>query len=84
MILRACFKGDQNWILLSLTGECRDCEAGKYCEDPGLSAVQGDCDPGFLCYNAANTSQPTDGVTGESCPKGMYCDGGLSVGKTEL
>ncbi|CAG2223568.1 unnamed protein product [Mytilus edulis] len=61
------------------TGLIQESEC-KYCEDPGLSAVQGDCDPGFLCYNAANTSQPTDGVTGESCPKGMYCDGGLSVG----
>lgn len=64
-----------------ILGECRVCSAGKYCEDPGLSSVQGDCDPGYLCINGANSSKPTDGITGSLCPMGQYCDGGLSVGK---
>ena len=67
-------------ILFTFLAECTPCELGKYCEDPGLTAVQGDCDPGYLCIRGANTSKPEDGVTGKPCPQGQYCDGGLSVG----
>ena len=49
-----------------------------------------DCDQGFYCSGAANTSAPTDGVTGDVCPSGTYCPVGTDYpkdcpdGKTSL
>ena len=45
---------------------------------PDFSLLPGDCDPGFYCDSGANTSQPTDGVTGNICPAGTYCPMGTS------
>ena len=68
------------YMLTGLTNmtSCPLCDAGKYCDAPGLLSPRGECDPGFLCYSGATTSGPTDGTTGEICPAGGYCVAGKS------
>ena len=56
--------------------DCPACDCGMYCDSPGLTAPRGQCDPGFLCYGGAYTSGPTDGVTGDFCTAGGYCEAG--------
>lgn len=34
------------------------------------------CDAGYVCTSGANSSRPTDGVTGYICPPGSYCPQG--------
>ena len=53
--------------------DCTNCTKGRFCDAPGLPGPRGPCDPGYLCYGGAYTSTPTDGVTGEICPRGGYC-----------
>lgn len=55
--------------------ECTDCPAGKFCWKQGLtSASQSeDCAERYYCRGGSSTPRPTDGVTGEVCPKGSYC-----------
>jgi len=55
------------------------CVAGFYCGSAGLTYPTGDCDAGFYCTLSANTSTPTDGVTGDICPAGFYCEIGSGV-----
>lgn len=62
-----------NDIGLSRVEECWPCPPGQFCDSPGLVTPRGPCDPGFVCYGSANTSTPTDQVTGEVCPAGGYC-----------
>nr|XP_006821767.1 PREDICTED: uncharacterized protein LOC100369099 [Saccoglossus kowalevskii] len=59
--------------------DCIDCTGGKYCDTQGQTNVTGDCDPGFYCTSRANTSSPLDGVTGDECPAGSYCELGSSA-----
>ena len=56
--------------------DCVSCTQGKYCGSEGLSAVSGDCDPGYYCIGGAADSNPTDGTTGNVCPAGSYCPAG--------
>ncbi len=58
--------------------QCVPCPPGQYCDSPGLTSPRGSCDPGFVCFLGANTSTPSDGVTGEICPAGGYCPLGSS------
>lgn len=58
--------------------DCLDCDAGKYCDVPGLSAPAGDCAPGYYCIGKATIANPTDGTTGDICPAGTYCVAGSS------
>lgn len=39
----------------------------------------GDCSAGYYCTAQANTSTPTDGVTGDVCPVGHYCPTGSTA-----
>ena len=59
--------------------ECDACPPGGFCDSPGLTSRRGPCDSGFVCYLGANTSTPTDGVTGEPCPAGGFCTLGSSA-----
>ena len=59
---------------------CTSCPEGDYCGDEGLLEPTGDCSPGYFCVINASISQPTDGVTGNVCPKGKYCPEGVSFG----
>lgn len=61
--------------------KCPLCDKGWYCDAPGLLQPRAPCDPGFLCYEGAKESGPTDGVTGEVCPAGGYCTLGSYVAK---
>ena len=45
----------------------------RYCDAPGLPTPRDLCDAGYVCYGGAYTSTPTDGVTGEVCPRGGFC-----------
>ena len=59
--------------MLKSAEECTACDPGYYCDAPGLTFPRGQCDPGYICKGGAVTSSPTDGVTGELCPRGGYC-----------
>ena len=50
-------KLDSNWLSNIIVS------AGKYCEGSGLSAVTGDCDPGWYCTGGAYTSRPVSTST---------------------
>ena len=50
-----------------------ECDPGKFCAMEGLSTPQGPCYPGYYCIRGANTSTPTDDITGNVCPPGSYC-----------
>ena len=42
----------------------------------GLTAPTGLCDAGYVCVSGANSSRPTDMVTGYECLAGYYCPEG--------
>lgn len=55
------------------------CPPGRYCERSGLSDRDLStrlCTPGYYCKYGAETSQPTDGISGMVCPSGNYCPAG--------
>ena len=64
---------------LATASQCTDCLSGHYCQEPGRSNVGPLCSAGFYCIGRANSSTPTDGVTGDRCPAGHYCVEGVSV-----
>lgn len=76
---------------LAAATDCTPCTDGKYCSLPGLSAVEGDCDPGFVCKRdpasavGSWTPRPNGGeITEEAdigyrCPVGGYCPAGSAV-----
>ena len=55
------------------------CTAGKYCQGYALAAVSGDCLDGYWCAGQASVPNPTDGTTGNVCPKGHYCPSGIDA-----
>lgn len=52
---------------------CTVCEGGVYCSSQGLTAPTANCSANYYCIAGATQSSPTDGVTGNVCPKGHYC-----------
>ena len=56
--------------------ECLDCEPGQFCGHFGHTNTTGPCSSGYYCTRGANTSTPTDGLTGDICPAGFYCEEG--------
>lgn len=50
-----------------------------YCDQKGLQAVTGPCDPGYQCLGGAIYAKPNDYMTGMPCNKGSYCSGGRSI-----
>ena len=64
--------------VLEAIDECTACDPGYYCDSPGLLIPRAQCDAGYVCYSAAVESGPTDGVTGERCPAGYYCEVGIT------
>ncbi|XP_041098352.1 SCO-spondin [Polyodon spathula] len=55
---------------------CWLCPPGHYCHGTGLAQPSALCAPGFYCSGGAETSMPVDGVSGDRCPKGLYCPKG--------
>ena len=68
-----------SYLVAEDSTDCPPCDCGLYCDSPGLTAPRGQCDPGFLCYGGAYTSGPTDGVTGDYCTAGGYCEAGKQI-----
>lgn len=46
----------------------------------GNTEPSGPCSPGYFCTSGAYNSTPTDGVTGNICPAGKYCESGSITG----
>ena len=67
------------YVELKEKSECAKCDKGKYCDSLGMIAPRGDCDPGYICYEGSQESNPNDGVNGIICPKGGYCPAGKKV-----
>ncbi|XP_077985306.1 uncharacterized protein LOC144439946 [Glandiceps talaboti] len=59
--------------------DCIDCSGGYYCELKGQTNVTAMCSEGYYCVSGANTSTPLDGITGDECPPGSYCEEGSSL-----
>ena len=59
--------------------ECLPCPGGQYCGGAGLPAPTGPCDAGFFCRSRASVSAPTDGITGDVCPRGGFCPQGSAI-----
>ena len=53
-----------------------ECDGGKYCSGYFLSNYTNNCTAGYYCIGKASSATPTDGVTGNICPKGYYCPSG--------
>lgn len=63
--------------------ECVDCDAGKACEEKGMSTASSDlpdCAAGFYCASGSPTRYPYTDVDGDygPCPIGYYCAEGTS------
>ncbi|CBY12491.1 unnamed protein product [Oikopleura dioica] len=56
--------------------ECVPCDEGKYCPTRGMSSPGSNCTAGYYCSGGSKTENPIDGVTGNICPKGSYCESG--------
>ncbi|KAL2085398.1 hypothetical protein ACEWY4_018718 [Coilia grayii] len=52
---------------------CSICDAGQFCQSPGLSAPEGPCAPGFYCTGGSNTATPVNSASGDMCPAGYVC-----------
>ncbi|KAI8480901.1 hypothetical protein Bbelb_413740, partial [Branchiostoma belcheri] len=52
---------------------CVDCTPGYYCQEGGQPNVTGECLPGYYCIRGASVQNPSDGTTGDICPRGFYC-----------
>ena len=52
--------------------QCRNCTAGRYCQD---GEIKGQCDAGYHCYSGAKAANDSDLV----CPLNHYCEAGTSV-----
>ena len=55
------------------------CTGGSYCDRTGLDTPTFECKEGYYCTLGASQANPTDGVTGNVCPKGNYCPRGSTV-----
>ena len=63
---------------LMAVGECEDCPPGKMCTTTGITSTAGmtSCAAGYYCTRKVSVNPPTDGTTGNTCPKGHYCGTG--------
>ena len=69
------------WNISIFPVQCTECDFGKYCMTPGLTAPEGDCEAGYYCHSGSKTPTPSDGVTGDVCPQGRYCPPGTYNGR---
>ena len=73
-----CPKGTfSNTPGLSTVSQCQNCTAGSYCEEVSLTAVSGDCAPGYYCEAGSPVRNPATGSGyGGLCSVGHYCPEG--------
>ena len=62
---------------LNSPDQCSDCLGGSYCLG-GETSPTGLCWAGFYCTGGSSTFSPTDGVSGNVCPRGFYCENGTA------
>ncbi|XP_069750647.1 neurogenic locus notch homolog protein 4-like [Narcine bancroftii] len=60
--------------------QCETCPPGQFCSQEGLVKPTGSCWKGFYCFGGATSPNPIDGITGDICPVGRYCEAGSSTG----
>ncbi|XP_043532727.1 zonadhesin isoform X4 [Chiloscyllium plagiosum] len=60
--------------------ECDLCPPGQFCGQEGLIKPSGFCLTGFYCFRGAMYPNPTDGITGDICPMGKFCEAGSVAG----
>ncbi|GCC23266.1 hypothetical protein chiPu_0001660 [Chiloscyllium punctatum] len=60
--------------------ECDLCPPGQFCGQEGLIEPSGSCLTGFYCFRGAMYPNPTDGITGDICPMGKFCEAGSVAG----
>ncbi|PIK35709.1 hypothetical protein BSL78_27465 [Apostichopus japonicus] len=53
--------------------ECRNCTAGFYCQQTGLTEEEGSCTAGYYCLEGSAIPAPDD------CPRGLHCPEGSAV-----
>ncbi|KFH05729.1 GCC2 and GCC3 domain-containing protein [Toxoplasma gondii VAND] len=51
---------------------CVPCDAGSFCDQPGLTKPVGPCGEGYYCEAGSDSATPT----GKECPAGKKCPGG--------
>ncbi|EPR58001.1 GCC2 and GCC3 domain-containing protein [Toxoplasma gondii GT1] len=51
---------------------CVPCDAGSFCDQPGLTKPVGPCGEGYYCEAGSDRATPT----GKECPAGKKCPGG--------
>ncbi|XP_063692807.1 zonadhesin-like [Bolinopsis microptera] len=63
-----------------LAGEedCTPCDGGWFCDEPGLTAPVGQCEPGYYCTSGVNSATPSfsSSGTGGQCQAGYKCGKG--------
>lgn len=60
---------------------CTKCDPGMYCNGNGITEPSGQCTARYFCTLGAATSTPTDGITGNICQPGKYCETGSITGE---
>eukprot|EP00347_Sterkiella_histriomuscorum_P024098 403332318 len=65
------------------SGACQNCDAGKYCDEEGLTYVKGTCSAGYFCKTGSPSATPAINLTLSInsgyitkygiCPRGNYC-----------
>ena len=50
------------------------CDPGFYCSSSELANVTGPCNAGYFCIEGSDVLDPIDGVVGNTCPAGHYCE----------
>ena len=63
---------------LNTSDQCVECDGGSYCLGGGTSPT-GSCWAGFYCAGGSSSYSPTDGVSGDVCPRGSYCENGTAL-----
>ncbi|CAH1797046.1 unnamed protein product, partial [Owenia fusiformis] len=61
--------------------QCTPCDPGMCCTGQGNTEPLQQCSPGHRCILGAETCTPTDGVTGDICPEGLFCPMGSVTGE---
>ena len=55
------------------------CPGGYYCPTKRMSNYSQLCDAGYYCNHGSSTRTPIDGIMGEKCPEGKYCEVGTHI-----
>ena len=64
---------------LTVEDDCTECDAGYFCQTPGLVRPTLLCAAGHYCQLAATFATPSSEAFGYDCPLGTYCPEGTPV-----